>query len=151
MPSRRKRWDYLRFNEKRRTAAAPSILSTFGFPRSGMAWSQGILKPTPANLRRFGETPGAEGDQHDQGSDCGHEVASAGAAGRALQDFRWSGERSVLTENLEQPNPDDSFRSLAEQVLEDVIVGGFRRDRGGGVAMRSGGRRYGRWMARPSA
>ena len=31
----------------------------------------------------------------------------------------------TLTMNLEAPNPDDSFRSLAEQVLEDVIVGGF--------------------------
>jgi hypothetical protein len=31
----------------------------------------------------------------------------------------------VLTEMLEQPNPDDSFRSLAEQVLEDIIVGGY--------------------------
>ncbi len=32
---------------------------------------------------------------------------------------------AALTEIFEQPNPDDSFRSLAEQVLEDVIVGGF--------------------------
>ena len=31
----------------------------------------------------------------------------------------------VLTLNLDSPNPDDSFRSLAEQVLEDLIVGGF--------------------------
>src|SRR5262249_37742151 len=27
--------------------------------------------------------------------------------------------------NFESPNPDDSFRSLAEQVLEDIIVGGY--------------------------
>ena len=31
----------------------------------------------------------------------------------------------MLTQNLEAPNPDDSFRSLAEQVLEDMIVGGY--------------------------
>jgi hypothetical protein len=31
----------------------------------------------------------------------------------------------LLTENFETPNTDDSFRSLIEQVLEDVIVGGF--------------------------
>ena len=31
----------------------------------------------------------------------------------------------VLTETLEQPNPDDSFRSFSEQVLEDIIVGGY--------------------------
>ena len=31
----------------------------------------------------------------------------------------------ILTANFEAPNPDDSFRSFVEQVLEDVIVGGF--------------------------
>ena len=31
----------------------------------------------------------------------------------------------ILMENFDAPNPDDSFRSMAEQVLEDVIVGGF--------------------------
>src|SRR5258708_1202851 len=30
-----------------------------------------------------------------------------------------------LTDNCDAPNPDDSFRSLAEQVLEDIIVGGY--------------------------
>jgi hypothetical protein len=30
-----------------------------------------------------------------------------------------------LTSNFDCPNPDDSFRSLAEQVLEDIIVGGY--------------------------
>src|SRR5207248_8076694 len=32
---------------------------------------------------------------------------------------------SILTRNFDSPNPDDSFRSLTEQVLEDLIVGGF--------------------------
>jgi hypothetical protein len=31
----------------------------------------------------------------------------------------------ILTANFEAPNPDDSFRSMIEQVLEDVLVGGF--------------------------
>lgn len=31
----------------------------------------------------------------------------------------------ILTDNLDNPNSDDSFRSMAEQVLEDIIVGGF--------------------------
>jgi len=31
----------------------------------------------------------------------------------------------ILTDNFNAPNPDDSFRSLTEQVLEDVVVGGF--------------------------
>ena len=32
---------------------------------------------------------------------------------------------AILTENFEAPNPEDSFRSMIEQVLEDVLVGGF--------------------------
>jgi hypothetical protein len=31
----------------------------------------------------------------------------------------------ILTDNFDAPNPDDSFRTFAEQVLEDIIVGGF--------------------------
>ena len=31
----------------------------------------------------------------------------------------------ILTENFHAPNPDDSFRSFSEQVLEDIIVGGY--------------------------
>ncbi len=32
---------------------------------------------------------------------------------------------ATLALNFEQPNPEDSFRSIIEQVLEDVLVGGF--------------------------
>ena len=32
---------------------------------------------------------------------------------------------AALTLNFEQPNPEDSFRSMIEQVLEDILVGGF--------------------------
>ena len=46
--------------------------------------------------------------------------------GRAAVDpLEAAGRIQTLTQNLENPNPDDSFRSLAEQVLENVIVGGF--------------------------
>ena len=37
--------------QKRRTLALPNILTTYG-PRPGV-----MPKPTPANLRRFSETP----------------------------------------------------------------------------------------------
>ena len=115
------------FNEKRRTAAAPSILSTFGFPRSGTAWSQGILKPTPANLRRFAETPVARKAINTiKDRIAGMKWRVQARRGRSLEELVDGAARArVLTDNLEQPNPDDSFRSLAEQVLEDVIVGGF--------------------------
>jgi hypothetical protein len=46
--------------------------------------------------------------------------------GRSLEQIPDGAARiRQLTENFEAPNPDDSFRSLLEQVLEDVIVGGF--------------------------
>jgi len=46
--------------------------------------------------------------------------------GRSLDTLLDGAARAqILTEMFETPNPDDSFRSLAEQVLEDVIVGGF--------------------------
>ena len=45
------------FNEKRRTVALPSILNTYGFSRTGIAALNILPKPTPANLRRFAETP----------------------------------------------------------------------------------------------
>jgi hypothetical protein len=31
----------------------------------------------------------------------------------------------LLTDNFDAPNPDDSFRTFAEQVLEDIVVGGY--------------------------
>jgi hypothetical protein len=104
---------------KRRTVPLPSILNTYG-PRA-----QTMPRPTPMNLRRFSEIPVARRaintiKDHIAGmrwrvqSKPGTS-ASPDAEARVL----------ILTRNLASPNPDDSFRSLAEQVLEDVIVGGF--------------------------
>ena len=82
-------------------------------------------KPTPMNLRRFSETPVARRaintiKDHIAGmrwrvqlKPGAQELADAG------------GRTTILTRNFDSPNPDDSFRSLAEQVLEDLIVGGF--------------------------
>jgi len=106
---------------KRRTVALPSILTTYG-PRA-----DAFPKPTPINLRRFSETPVAR--------------RAINAIKDRIAGMRWriqlrpgrdpqlssdtESRITVLTNNFDAPNPDDSFRSLAEQVLEDVIVGGF--------------------------
>jgi phage portal protein BeeE len=104
---------------KRRTVPLPSILNTYG-PRT-----ESMPKPTPMNLRRFSETPVARRaintiKDHIAGmrwrvhtKPGAPEVADAEA------------RIGILSRNLDSPNPDDSFRSLAEQVLEDLIVGGF--------------------------
>jgi len=116
------------FNDKRRTAALPSILNTYGISRAGGTGLQNVLpKATPANLRRFAETPVARKAINTiKDRIAGMKWRVQARRGRSLDELPDGLVRSrVLTDNLEQPNPDDSFRSLAEQVLEDVIVGGY--------------------------
>ncbi|MBS1851328.1 MAG: phage portal protein [Acidobacteria bacterium] len=107
--------------KKRRTVALPSILHSYG-PRPEL-----MPKPTPLNLRRFAETPVARraiNSIKDRVAGMRWRIQSR--PGRALDELPDGAERvRILTENFEAPNPDDSFRSLAEQILEDVIVGGF--------------------------
>src|SRR5438270_4048241 len=105
----------------RRTLAMPAILSA-------AATRPAILpKPTPANLRRFGETPVARKAINTiKDRVVGMKWRIQPKHGRALTEIPAGADRvRLLTDNLDSPNSDDSFRSLAEQVLEDVIVGGF--------------------------
>ncbi len=113
--------------EKRRTVALPSNLQAYGYGRGGAAWGQAMPKPTPANLRRFAETPVARKAINTiKDRIAGMKWRVQAKRGRVLEQVpEGAGRVRVLTDNFEQPNPDDSFRSLAEQVLEDVIVGGF--------------------------
>src|SRR5208282_1060948 len=126
--------------EGRRTAGAGSNLAPFSSPgfsqagipgagsRTGLSAPHNLVpKPTPANLRRFAETPVARRAINViKDRIVGMRWRIQPRRGRALEQIP-DGERrvQVLTENFEAPNPDDSFRSLVEQVLEDVIVGGF--------------------------
>jgi hypothetical protein len=107
--------------EKRRTLALPSILQTYG-PRADV-----LPKPTPYNLRRFAETPIARkaiNTLNDRVAGMRWRIQPKN--GRSLDEVSGGADRvRILTDNLDAPNSDDSFRSLAEQVLEDVIVGGF--------------------------
>ena len=104
---------------KRRTAPLPSILNTYG-PRA-----QSMPRPTPMNLRRFSEMPIARraiNTIKDHIAGMRWRVQSK-AGSPELPDA--AARIRVLARNFASPNPDDSFRSLCEQVLEDVIVGGF--------------------------
>ncbi len=134
--------------EGRRTAGAGSNLAPFsspGFSRAGIPGNgsragapstsaQGrcaphnlVPKPTPANLRRFAETPVARRAINViKDRIVGMRWRIQPRHGRVLAQIPDGAQRmQMLTENFEAPNPDDSFRSLLEQVLEDVIVGGF--------------------------
>ena len=105
---------------KRRTAPLPSILNTY-VPRP-----EAYPKPSPANLRRFSETPVARKAINTiKDSIAGMRWRIQPRPGQDAGFPDVESRVRILTENLDSPNPDDSFRSLAEQVLEDVIVGGF--------------------------
>ncbi len=109
----------------RKTAGAgmlPAILSPWR-PGGNI---QAMPKPTPQNLRRFAETPVARRAINvvkDRIAGMDWQVRPrrhADASDPDLQARVIAGRRL-----LEQPNPQDSFRTLLEPLLEDVIVGGF--------------------------
>lgn len=104
---------------KRRTVPLPSILNTYG------TRAQSMPRPTPINLRRFSETPVARraiNTIKDHIAGMRWRVQPKPGAPESVDA---QARVQVLTFNLHSPNPDDSFRSLCEQVLEDLIVGGF--------------------------
>ncbi len=106
---------------ERKTLALPAVLSPMQFP------GRHLPKPTPANLRRFAETPvvrrainvikdriAAMDWQVRVRRGC--QPADKAVAIRRLQGLR---------RTLEEPNAVDSFRTLIEQVIEDALTGGF--------------------------
>jgi hypothetical protein len=122
----------------RRTVPLPTIF-TPGAPTLARA---GVMpKPTPANLRRFAETPIARKAintikdriagmawriQPRRGRSVEESPARGDYGSDGMTMLPSAAQRvAALTLNFEQPNPEDSFRSFIEQVLEDVLVGGF--------------------------
>jgi HK97 family phage portal protein len=106
---------------ERKTLALPSILTPVQFP------GRHLPKPTPANLRRFAETPvvrRAINVIKDRISSMDWQVrvrrgVQAGDVELASEKLR------ALRRMLEEPNAVDSFRTLIEQVIEDALTGGF--------------------------
>jgi hypothetical protein len=110
-----------RLAKRRRTVALPSIFNSYGPTNDAMP------KPTAYNLRRFSEVPIAR-----RAINCikdriaGMRWRVQPRQGHSLESIPDGPARvRILTDNFEAPNPDDSFRSFAEQVLEDIIVGGY--------------------------
>jgi HK97 family phage portal protein len=111
----------IKLAKRRRTSPLPSIFDAYG------PFNTAMPKPTPYNLRRFSEIPIAR-----RAINCikdriaGMRWRVQPRQGYSLESIPHGAERvRILTSNFEAPNPDDSFRSFAEQVLEDIIVGGF--------------------------
>jgi hypothetical protein len=104
---------------QRKTLAMPSILSQY--PRAADNF---LPKPTAANLRRFAETPvvrRAINTIKDRIAELEWKIIAKDGSVDSAED----GRIRILTANLAEPNAEDSFRSLCEQVVEDIIVGGF--------------------------
>lgn len=114
----------------RKTAALPSIMQPRG---SGPAQ---VPKPTAANLRKFAESPVARRAINvvkDRIASMDWQIrVRRGYAGEFIPDA--DARMKALRRCLEEPNAADSFRVLWEQVLEDLLVGGF-----GAVEMESTG------------
>jgi phage portal protein BeeE len=105
----------------RKTAVLPSI---FNPQRNGQAMT---LKPTPANLRKFAETPIARRAINvvkDRIASMDWQIRiRRGYTDIDVPDAQL--RMNALRRSLEEPNAADSFRVLWEQVLEDLLVGGF--------------------------
>jgi HK97 family phage portal protein len=108
----------------RKTVMLPSILTPYNQGRAGQ---QATPKPTPQNLRKFAETPVARRAINvvkDKIASMDWKIKLR--RGYSSADVPDAAERMrVLRRCLEEPNASDSFRTLFEQVLEDVLVGGF--------------------------
>ncbi len=106
---------------QRRTVALPAILSPYAFP------ARALPKPTPANLRKFAETPVVRRAINL----IKDRVAAMDWQVRLKRDHdadkvAFAAKRArILRRSLEFPNPSDSFRTLIEQAIEDALVGGF--------------------------
>lgn len=105
----------------RKTVPLPSILGPVRPPNSLLP------KRTPANLRRFAETPlprRAINVIKDRiaGMDWKIQLRRGYTIGTVPDALA---RMEILRRTLEEPNSADSFRSIVEQALEDALVGGF--------------------------
>jgi phage portal protein BeeE len=106
---------------QRKTVALPSVLAPYAFP------SRALPKPTPVNLRRFAETPVVRRAINlikDRVAAMDWQVRLK--RDHSAETVAFAAKRArILRQSLEFPNASDSFRTLIEQAIEDVLVGGF--------------------------
>jgi len=111
----RRAWQMFAGGEPRKTVVLP------GAPR--VVSGRPLPKPTPYLLRRFSETPVARkaiNTIKDRIAGMRWRVQPKGGSLAGAEDARIE----IIASTFEVPNADDSFRSLSEQVLEDLLIGG---------------------------
>lgn len=82
-----------------------------------------LYKPTPRNLRYFGKTPYARRAMNAIKNPVAHLKWEVVPAAGVEVNGEIRRQIAAVTRSLERPNGDDSFRTLVEQVLEDVMHG----------------------------
>ena len=106
---------------ERKTLAMPAILSPVHFP------ARHLPKPTPGNLRRFAETPVVRRAMNvikDRIAAMDWQLRVR--RGVVPEDVAFAARKlRALRRVLEEPNENDSFRTLMEQAIEDTLTGGF--------------------------
>ena len=112
---------------ERKTAVAPAGWGSIFTPVGAMGARNMMPKPTAMNLRRFAETPVARRAINcikDRIACMDWQIVARQDAGAVDAGAR--NERAAcLRRTLEAPNESDSFRTLIEAVIEDILVGGF--------------------------
>ena len=81
------------------------------------------IKPTPVNLRNFSRTPYARRAINAIKNPVAMLEWEVAPIRGVKENDELKRQIEVATTCLERPNNDDSFRSLIEQVLEDVMCG----------------------------
>ncbi len=113
--------------QPRKTAPLPSILTPYPWAGQAGGNQTSVPKPTAVNLRRFAETPVARRAINlvkDRIASMDWQIrVRRGYVAADVPDA--AARMQALRHALEEPNAGDSFRTLFEQVLEDVLVGGF--------------------------
>jgi len=107
---------------QRKTLALPAIMSPVHVP------AQSLPKPTPANLRRFAETPivrRAINVIKDRIAAMDWQVRVRRGHTHENDAANVAAKLAALRRTLEEPNEIDSFRTLIEQVIEDALTGGY--------------------------
>ena len=109
---------------QRKTVMLPSILGPYNPTRGAQ---NAAPKPTAVNLRKFSETPVARRAINlvkDRIAAMDWQVRVR--RGYTHADVPEAAARlKALRRSLEEPNASDSFRTLFEQAIEDLLVGGF--------------------------
>jgi HK97 family phage portal protein len=112
---------------ERKTAVATGGWGSIFAPYRSPGVQTVVPKPTAVNLRRFAETPVARRAINcikDRIACLDWQIVARQDAGSA--DVADRAERAMsLRRSLETPNESDSFRTLIEAVIEDVLVGGY--------------------------